>query len=187
MALNNLCYLCILKDFRKLREKRELADENDFEQKQYDFLGKQYGVSSEKVKAVVTDWMHTRPLKFVDRYRDKNLIELMNRLKEDGTKIIVYSDYPVSDKAAVIGLNTDYQFYSGDAEISCMKPDPKGLARIVELTGSDVQETLFIGDRYEKDGLCAAALGMDYVILDGSAGKRIKLYGENGLLSLRRE
>jgi FMN phosphatase YigB (HAD superfamily) len=65
-------------------------------------------------------------------------------------------------------LTVDYCFCAADAAIQCLKPDAQGLKNILRITGEAVENGLFIGDRYEKDGKCAEGIGMDYIILDNN-------------------
>jgi len=65
-------------------------------------------------------------------------------------------------------LTVDYFFSADDAAIQCLKPDVQGLKNILRITGEAAESSLFIGDRYEKDGKCADNAGMDYIILDAN-------------------
>jgi len=121
----------------------------------------------EKETPVVLHWMQEKPLRYIALFRDRKLISLVRRLREQGAKIVVYSDYPVRKKiTALSGLTTDYFFCAADACIQCLKPDAQGLNNILHITGEAAGNSLFIGDRYEKDGKCAENAGMDYIILD---------------------
>jgi len=132
----------------------------------------------EKETPVVIYWMREKPLRYIALFRDRRLLCLVRQLREHGAKIAVYSDYPVREKIAVLsGLTADYSFCSSDAAIQCLKPDPKGLKNILRITGITAEISLFIGDRYEKDGKCAENAGMDYIILDNNPILRnINLY-----------
>lgn len=127
---------------------------------------------------VVWYWMLERPLRYIALFRDRKLLCLIRQLRKQGAKIAIYSDYPVQKKiAALSGLTVDYCFCAADAAIKCLKPDAQGLKNIIRLTGETVENSLFIGDRYEKDGKCAVNIGMDYIILDTNPLLRnIKLY-----------
>lgn len=143
--------LLLIKKFRQLREAGRL-DESE-------------GLADDNTKKTLTFWIYEYPLKFVRLFRDKKLVTLMNDLKQKGTKIIVYSDYQPKDKIKAVGLTVDDYFCSSDADINCMKPNPRGLEYIISIIGIETQDILFIGDRHEKDGLCAEAMQMDYIIL----------------------
>jgi FMN phosphatase YigB (HAD superfamily) len=132
----------------------------------------------EQGNSVIEYWMHERPLRYISQFRDKKLIFLIQRLRKHGTKIAVYSDYPVQRKlTALPDLTIDHTFCAADSAIQCLKPDPAGLKNILRITNETAENSLFIGDRYKKDGKCAENAGVDYIILDNnSLFRNINLY-----------
>ena len=151
--------------YRRIRERNAFADEADFEEKQIEYVSKHCRIEKDRFKAAQDRWMNKVPLECISRNRDEGLIGfLKSRISEKAT-VIVYSDYPVKDKLKAVGLKPDLCFYSGDPEIACMKPDPKGLKNIIRISGIPAEDILYIGDRYEKDGKCAESCHMDYLIL----------------------
>ncbi|GHT82391.1 hypothetical protein FACS1894137_01190 [Spirochaetia bacterium] len=116
---------------------------------------------------LVDYWMQERPLKYIHIFRDNKLLDLIQYLKNEGTLIALYSDYPLAKKISVLHpFATDFSFCASDSDINCLKPDVKGLKRILEVLNKPVEDAVFIGDRYDKDGKCAEGMGMDYIILD---------------------
>ena len=144
--------LFLIKKFRQLREAGHLAEADN--------------LASGKMKQRLEFWIYEYPLRFVCLFRDKKLVAKMNGLKRQGTKIIVYSDYDPKDKIKAVGLEVDGYFYPGDSIVKCLKPDSSGLESILRHIGEKASDALFIGDRYEKDGLCAMGVQMDYIILN---------------------
>jgi FMN phosphatase YigB (HAD superfamily) len=151
--------LSVLSEFRKLRERGGFTEWEDFEERQYLYLAEHFGMSTGSVKGLISQWMLERPLKYVRRFKNKRLISEIEALRRNGALVVVYSDYPVTDKLNAIGLRADHAFCAQDEIILCLKPCGKGLANIVGLMGVPAEDMLFIGDRYEKDGLCAASVG----------------------------
>jgi HAD superfamily hydrolase (TIGR01549 family) len=129
---------------------------------------------------IIQYWMQEKPSRYIALFKDRKLLRLIRRLRENGAKIAVYSDYPVRQKIkALPELEIDFCFCSADAVIQCLKPDPKGLKNILNLAGETAENSLFIGDRYEKDGKCAENSGIDFIILDGNPLLRnFKFYRE---------
>lgn len=80
-----------------------------------------------------------------------------------GKSFVIYSDYPVKEKLSALGLCPDYSFWSDDGVINCMKPNSRGLEVIIFLLGTGRSEILYVGDRYDRDGLCASGAGIDYM------------------------
>jgi len=118
---------------------------------------------------VVEYWMQKKPIRYISLFRDKKLLSLIRQLREKGAKIAVYSDYPVQQKlTALPDLTIDYAFFAADSVIQCLKPDPAGLKNILRIAGETAGNSLFIGDRYKKDGKCAESAGVDFIILDNN-------------------
>jgi HAD superfamily hydrolase (TIGR01549 family) len=127
--------------------------------------------------AIVDYWMHEKPLAYIHLFRDKKLLALTREFRHRGAKIVVYSDYPAVKKIeALHPFQADFVFHAADAAIQCLKPNVKGLQHILSVIKEPSADTVFIGDRYEKDGKCAKALGMDYVILHGDPLRRNLFY-----------
>lgn len=171
--------LLIIRTYRKVRENWEQYEKEEqdwqnlnLDMRQYRYVAKQYKVSAQRVQDIVRFYMLEAPLKRLLPYRDNRLADIIRQLKEQGTDIIIYSDYPVKDKLQALHIDADAGFTSADAEIGCMKPDPRGLATIRKVTGYAIQDMIMIGDRYEKDGMAAISNDMDYVILDANRKKR---------------
>ena len=49
------------------------------------------------------------------------------------------------------------------SRVSCMKPDVCGLKKILSLQNLKPAEVLYIGDRDDRDGICARQAGVDYL------------------------
>jgi len=143
--------LFLLREIRKSREKGQFhpSERN----------------ADEKTRAVLAYWLYEYPLKYIWRFRDKKLISLVNGLKSGGAMIVVYSDYPADGKACAIGVDADRCYCADDGIVGCLKPNAAGLKNILHDIGADARDCLLIGDRYEKDGLCARGAGLDFVIL----------------------
>lgn len=168
----------IIKEYRKVREKWEQYEtqgnqaDADLDTKQYTVVAQKKRTTVERVKAAVTFFMLEAPLCILPKYRDEELVKIIDELKKNGTKIIVYSDYPVLDKLKALNIDADMCFTSSDSQIGSMKPDPRGLQYILETLQYDAADLIMIGDRYEKDGLAAKANHVDYLILSASKEER---------------
>ncbi|MCM1122816.1 MAG: HAD family hydrolase [Eubacterium sp.] len=174
--------LFLIKRYREVREKWK-----DYEQKtsfpadmaltdrQYEFVAREKGISAQRVKEAVRFFMQEAPLTLLPDYKDTILASTIEKLKQKGILIVIYSDYPVEDKLRALGITADRCFTSGDEKIDCMKPDPKGLRVILEDLGLNAGDAVMIGDRYEKDGLAAIGNEMDYIIVSASQKERGKM------------
>lgn len=148
----------------------------DMEMMQYQYTATKLHMTSGQVKDTVHYWMHFYPLSILARYKDKELCLLLERMREQGTVIAAYSDYPASEKLKALQIRADYVFCSSDDDINCMKPHPKAVQIILEKLDLSGKEVLMIGDRYSKDGLAAINSGMDYLILGTSMSRRCLVY-----------
>lgn len=136
------------------------------------------GVTPEWVKQTVEHWMYQVPLELLPLCQDQQLAKLIRMLRKHRTTVIIYSDYPAIEKARALHIEADYIFSALDADIMCLKPDPKGLSHILSITGLSPEQALMVGDRYEKDGMAARNAGMDWLILPSDPKRRNKLLKE---------
>lgn len=130
----------------------------------------------------VARFMYELPLQYIKRYRDEYLAEILRDYKEKGVRVIAYSDHPAIDKLKALEIDIDAVYDPTTPGIDTLKPDPKGLKLLLEKEGLKPDECLYIGDRYEKDGLCAEALGVEYLILSKDKEKRNKAIKERLIL-----
>jgi HAD superfamily hydrolase (TIGR01549 family) len=117
----------------------------------------------EQANSIVKYWIEKAPLKYMKIFKNSKLLSFIEKQKQRGAVIVVYSDHPAKEKCGVLNLQTDYIFCAFDKEINCLKPDATGLKYIVNLLKLNTEDIVYIGDRYKKDGICAKALGIDYL------------------------
>lgn len=172
----------LIKKYRQVREHwEECEQELSFEaglsldERQYAYVAARKNTDPERVKRAVEFFMHELPLHVLPQYGDEILKDLIKRLKKEEKTVVVYSDYPVEDKLACLGIRADASYTSGDERIGCMKPDPTGLKLILRDLGCESTDVVMIGDRYEKDGLAAEGNSVDYIIVSSSKRERRKL------------
>lgn len=156
----------LLKDYRILREDEDIICRKDFESYIRDYLADKYGYSLERVSSILNDWMIENPLYAVQKSADRKILAFIAEQKAKGKTVFVYSDYPTEDKCRVLGVYPEAGYYPDNKNIFYLKPDPAGLLYIIEKHNIPSDRVLFIGDREEKDGLCAKRAGIDYLILE---------------------
>lgn len=173
--------------FRKIREQSEYSmvtcSDDDKETVHSSLLEYQYAITAkqmdrpvEEICAVVEEWMFERPLKYLWSVRDKQLCEWVMRWREQGKKVVVYSDYPVEKKVKALAIEVDAMYCSDNARISQMKPSTKGMEIICEDLQVTPDSVLVVGDRMSKDGKMAETAGSDYVILKKWKFPRCRYY-----------
>ena len=153
----------ILRDYRRRREALAEARAGAFDGPLVDGCAQACGVPADQVRAVIAEWIERRPLLQLAATAVPGAAELFARLGAVGAQVAVWSDYPVRDKLAALGLKADIMLSATDPELDRMKPDPRGLEMIMERAGSCARDTLMIGDRDERDGAAARALGVDFL------------------------
>ena len=156
-----------LREFLIVKRYRELYEKGYDEKKRLSMLPKD-------ADQVIYEWMITRPLPYVYKYRDRKLLWILRRIRKKGIKVIIYSDYPVQEKLEVLQLEVDGAYSSEDT--GCLKPDADGLLKILMDKNIKPEDCLVVGDRFEKDGLLALNLRCDSLILPKGNRKRIEIY-----------
>ena len=58
------------------------------------------------------------------------------------------------------------------------KPDPRIFADALKIAGCEPQDSLYVGDTPEEDGVAARAAGIDFLLLDRAGGADISSLGE---------
>lgn len=174
-------HLSLIKYFREVREHLAESEADDVINRQYRQVAAAFNVSEEEVRAVTDEWLLRRPLPYMMECRAPYIEDLLERLRRKGKKIAVLSDFPAQDKLDALGLRADLVVAATDSEINCFKPNPKGLLRILSLTGTMPSECLVIGDRDDRDGECARRAGASFILKKKSRrnlGPGISCYSE---------
>ena len=153
----------LLRKYRQLREELYRAECEDFAAQQVREAARSCGIDAEQAERVITSWMIHKPLKVIEIFRRRKLVDAVKKFQQSGGMVVVYSDYPVKEKLEALKLKPDYSYWSNDGFINCMKPNPDGLKKIIAALGLDRAEILYIGDREDKDGMCARNAGVAYI------------------------
>ena len=154
--------LFILQHFRKVKDSwtKSSSEDEIIEQ-----VAKDKKTDAAHVKSIVRRWIYDDPLEVIAKTKDTKLIEWIGLLRNSGKKVFILSDYPAEDKLGAMNVTVDGTYDPLDERIDELKPSPKGLSVIMQDTGLAPEEILMIGDRSEKDGMCAEACGVDSLIL----------------------
>ena len=159
--------LYILYHFRKQRENKAGLYFNDLENAQYGWCAEKTKSSVLEVKKVVQQWIFDYPVKFLSDCIYPGVSEFLNTIKTCHVSKAVYLDYPTREKNLAMNLNFELEVSSTDSYINAMKPSAKGLEYIMDvLKIHDSASCLFIGDRYELDGKCAAAANVPFLLIN---------------------
>ena len=116
-----------------------------------------------RVEEAVRLWIYERPLRYLLANRVPGIDVWLNQLRAEGVGLGVYSEYPARDKLQALELEFDVVVSSTDPEVDAFKPDPKGIEVALEKLGVSPNRALFVGDRKDRDQLCAEAAGLDFL------------------------
>lgn len=149
--------------FRRGREKT-FSQFMSFEE-QLDLTAIKAGIDSKELEKCIRYWMFERPLPLISKYRNKEILEFLQKEQEDGKRIIIYSDYPVEQKLDCLHLKPDYVFYPGVSGIQEMKPSYVAMEQILNTVKLNSEELMYIGDRMDKDGESAKLLNISFILV----------------------
>jgi putative hydrolase of the HAD superfamily len=146
--------------YRSHREKLAAAEVEGFEGRLLTQTAAACGVSIDQVQAIVAEWLDRRPMTLLRKARYPHLEQVFAALHARGIVIGVLSDYPVTEKLAALELHVDLTAWAGEPDVNMLKPNPRGLIRLMERAGARPDQTLMIGDRDERDGEIARRCGV---------------------------
>ena len=99
--------------------------------------------------------------------RREEVVQLFMECKARGLKTALYSDYAaVEEKLTVLGV--DYKLFDlivTAPELGGLKPTPECAKEVLRRLGAKPETTLFVGDRDEKDGAAARAVGARFLMI----------------------
>ena len=162
----------VLREFRKIRE--QLADDQvgGFLSIQYERTSARTGVPEKEIERIVARWMEELPLRYIRKARYAHLDRVFASLRAKGKVIAIWSDYPAIAKVEALELEADHICSAYDLDVATLKPDPKGLLRIIDRLGFTPEETIMIGDRPERDGEAARRAGVQALILSSPPNQK---------------
>jgi len=92
---------------------------------------------------------------------------LIEECKREGKKMAIYSDYGcVIDKLEALGIDPQqFELLVSAPEMGALKPSAESARRVLEILGAEPETTLFVGDRDDKDGASARAVGAKFLLI----------------------
>lgn len=162
VAKRDLSAIGVISAYRRIRER--LGDEEvvDFERVLIAETAKATSMSPESVQAIVSEWIETRPLRYLRSCLFSGVPQLFAGLQRAGRKIGIFSDYPATEKLAAMGLAAHHVVAACD--VGLLKPHAKGLESLMAEASATARDTLFIGDRVDRDGIAGQRAGVRTLI-----------------------
>ena len=148
--------------YRRIRERLAAEEVVCFERVLIAETAKATSMSPERVHAIVSEWIETRPLRYLRSCLFPGVPQLFAGLHRAGKKIGIFSDYPATEKLAAMGLAAHHVVAASD--IGLLKPHAEGLQSLMAAASATARETLFIGDRADRDGVAGQRAGVRILI-----------------------
>jgi HAD superfamily hydrolase (TIGR01509 family) len=153
-----------LSSFRRQRESLTATADVSVADEQYRVVADTLGWPDDRVRAVVDEWIHDRPLKHLPALRFNLAPALFNLLGSYEISRAVVSDLPAETKLAALGLEPDFVTDSTHPAVNALKPDPAGFLHAAAQFDCSPENCLVVGDRPDKDGLAAEQAGMRFLL-----------------------
>ena len=163
----------IISKYRKMREK--YSESSTPILRVEDDLAAELNQSVEKIKSIRDYWLIYSQSFSIKLFQRVFLLRKISQLQRDGILIILWSDYPMADKSKRLKLFPDFSFCSEDSTIRFAKPSGAGLLHIIETLQLMKNEVILIGDRDDRDGKAAAAVGISYFKIGRKANHILNL------------
>ncbi|MBK8977905.1 MAG: HAD family hydrolase [Planctomycetes bacterium] len=166
--------LRVLRTFRRVHEDLRAGLDRDgapLDAFHHAEAARRAGVAVAEVERAVGLWMRQRVLGPIRRARRPGLVPLLRRLRAQGARIGVLSDYPAARKVDALGIGdlVDAVVAATDAEVDALKPDPRGFLVAAARLGLPPAAICYVGDRPDVDAAGAAGAGMPAVLIGSRA------------------
>jgi HAD superfamily hydrolase (TIGR01549 family) len=152
----------VVSAYRRIRERLAAEEVVDFERVLIAETAKAASMSPERVRAIVFEWIETRPLRYLRSCLFSGVPQLFAGLQRAGKKIGIFSDYPATEKLAAMGLAANHVVAASD--VGLLKPHARGLRSLMAAASAAARETLYIGDRVDRDGVAGQRAGVRILI-----------------------
>ncbi|MFW5760788.1 MAG: HAD family hydrolase [Cyclobacteriaceae bacterium] len=152
----------IISTFRKEREKLAFNETSNLQEMQFQVCADKLKIDVARVKSVINHWIFSQPLPLLKQYVYPEIYPFLQKLKEAGIPVAVWSDYAAEEKLSAMAIKADLVVAATDPQIDKFKPDPAGLNYILKYFNCHPEYALMVGDRDELDGKSARAVGMKY-------------------------
>lgn len=125
-------------------------------------------------RSMAATWYHTTymptMIRLIRRYHSPRpeVMALVEEAKAKGLQLAIYSDYGcVIEKLEALGIDPSlFDLMVSAPELGALKPSEPCARRVMELLNAKPETTLFVGDREDKDGASAKAVGARFLLID---------------------
>lgn len=156
----------ILYIFRKEREKMAGIAHSNLELYQYEATGKRLGMSADKIRKIVEEWILCRPIKYLNKCIFPGVADFLQKAKQHGKIVVCFSDYPLQRKVTALDIDFNGLFCATDRNISAFKPNKRGIEIILKEYNVLEKDCVIIGDREDREGEMARICGIDVILIN---------------------
>jgi putative hydrolase of the HAD superfamily len=152
----------VVSAYRRIRERLAAEEVVDFDRVLIAETAKATSMSPERVHAIASEWIEKRPLRYLRSCLFSGVPQLFAGLQRAGKKIGIFSDYPATEKLAAMELAANHVVAASD--VGLLKPHARGLQSLMAAASATARETLYIGDRVDRDGVAGQRAGVRTLI-----------------------
>jgi FMN phosphatase YigB (HAD superfamily) len=152
----------VVRAYRRIRERLAAEEVVDFERVLIAETAETTSLSPERVRTIVSEWIDRRPLQYLRSCLFSGVPQLFAGLQRAGKRIGIFSDYPAKEKLVAMGLAAHHVVAASD--VGLLKPHAKGLESLMDAADATADDTLFIGDRADRDGVAGRRAGVRILI-----------------------
>ncbi len=153
-----------IRHFRKIREEESFRTA-DLSAQIREAAGRAGLRDADALQEAVRRWMFREPLREIAAHPRQEVLSFLKQMREEGRRIIIYSDYAAEEKLDALRLVPDAVYYPGVRGLEELKPSRKCMTTILEREGLRPDQAVMVGDRAEKDGESAALVGMQFILV----------------------
>jgi HAD superfamily hydrolase (TIGR01509 family) len=153
-----------LQAYRRAQE--ELRGEVFSATAQVERAARTLGYPADEIRALAERWMERSPLDLLAGSMYPGLADLLKTLTSQGIRCAIFSDYPAEEKLTAMGIRHFFDPVVCAQEVERLKPDPRGILKVIATLGVAPHEALYIGDR-EIDEHAAKRAGIEAILVRG--------------------
>lgn len=139
------------------------------------------------------------PRQYVNKYREyvktkglkwelfDGVLSAIDKIKEQGIKIILVSNWDESCRSVLRSLNLDEKLddFVISSEVKCEKPEIGIFEHALKKANCKKEECLFVGDNYYDDAIGSKRFGIKYVIINRFGDKGMEEIKEDTITSFK--
>ena len=112
-------------------------------------------------------WAYDKMGKLYEKTTPFNgVAETFAKIKNNGLKIGVFTDFPLFHKLQAMNLDKYVDFAASSDDVGRLKPDTHCFEYLLYNLRMDPQDVLYVGDSYKKDIIGANDAGVDAVLVN---------------------